>query len=197
MPPVDRARSFRRGCCGVRGRRGGAHRLSSTSVSRLICAGWCRMTGCAKWGAVPLSGVERGPCGPLTVFSRVAPRVVAPVRSPRRAVDCGRLLHRRERPAMSREFARDGDDDDRAGLASRLERVPAPMQPPSAALGVGLHGEGFAVASAFERDAPTRRTALVPGGLDQERAYVAVAGRGDPALPAPLPTGCRPSARPP
>src|SRR5262245_65882204 len=24
---------------------GGAHRLSSTSVSRLICAGWCRMTG--------------------------------------------------------------------------------------------------------------------------------------------------------
>jgi hypothetical protein len=27
---------------------GGAHRLSSTSVSRLICAGWCRMTGCAK-----------------------------------------------------------------------------------------------------------------------------------------------------
>lgn len=35
-----------------------------------------------------MSGVEHGPrCGPLTVFSRVAPRVVAPVRSPRRAVD--------------------------------------------------------------------------------------------------------------
>ena len=27
---------------------GGAHRLSSTAVSRLICAGWCRMTGCAR-----------------------------------------------------------------------------------------------------------------------------------------------------
>ena len=27
---------------------GRAHRLSSTSVSRLICAGWCRMTGCAR-----------------------------------------------------------------------------------------------------------------------------------------------------
>jgi hypothetical protein len=33
---------------------GGAHRLSSTAVSRLICAGWCRMTGCAmvRSGAV-------------------------------------------------------------------------------------------------------------------------------------------------
>jgi hypothetical protein len=30
------------------GSAGGAHRLSSTSVSRLICAGWCRMTGYAK-----------------------------------------------------------------------------------------------------------------------------------------------------
>ena len=33
--------------CGV-GSAGRAHRLSSTSVSRLICAGWCRMTGCAR-----------------------------------------------------------------------------------------------------------------------------------------------------
>jgi hypothetical protein len=30
------------------GSAGGAHWLSSTSVSRLICAGWCRMTGYAK-----------------------------------------------------------------------------------------------------------------------------------------------------
>jgi hypothetical protein len=30
------------------GSAGGAHRLSSTFVSRLICAGWCRMTGCAR-----------------------------------------------------------------------------------------------------------------------------------------------------
>jgi hypothetical protein len=38
---------------------------------------------------VPFSGGERGPCGLLTVFPRVAPRVVAPVRSPRRAVEGG------------------------------------------------------------------------------------------------------------
>ena len=35
---------------------------------------------------MPFSGVERGLLGLLSVFSRVAPRVVAPVRSPRRAV---------------------------------------------------------------------------------------------------------------
>jgi anaerobic selenocysteine-containing dehydrogenase len=33
--------------CGL-GSAGGAHRLSSTFVSRLICAGWCRMTVCAR-----------------------------------------------------------------------------------------------------------------------------------------------------
>jgi hypothetical protein len=35
---------------------------------------------------VPISRVERGRLGLLAVFPRVAPRVVAPVRSPRRAV---------------------------------------------------------------------------------------------------------------
>src|ERR1700758_1086513 len=89
---------------------------------------------------------------------------------------------------MSRELARDGDDDDRARLASALERVPAPVQPPSAALGLRLYRDRLAGASVFERDAPTRRAALVPGGLDQEPAYVAVAGLGDPALAAPLAT---------
>src|SRR5262249_17310949 len=97
-----------------------------------------------------------------------------------------RLLHRRERPAMARQLARDGDPDDRAGLASGLQRVPASVQPPGAAFGLGLNGERFAVASPFERDASTRRAALVPGGLDQEPAYMAVAGLGDPALPPPL-----------
>ena len=40
-----------------------------------------------------------------------------------------RLLHRRERPAVSGELARDGDHDDQAGLASGLERVPASVEP--------------------------------------------------------------------
>src|SRR5205823_10975266 len=98
-----------------------------------------------------LSGVERGPrCGPLTVFSRVAPRVVAPVRSPRRAVERGGY----------------------SIVASAQQ-----------------YDLGFAVASAFERDAQARRPALVPGGLDQQPAHVAVAGLGDRALAAPLPTG--------
>src|SRR5207248_4098033 len=89
-------------------------------------------------------------------------------------------------PAVSGEFAGDSDHHDRAGLASRLERVPARMQPPAAALGLGLHRERLAVASAFERDAPSRRAALVPGGLDQQPADVAVSGLGDRALSAPL-----------
>jgi hypothetical protein len=55
---------------------------------------------------------------------------------------------------VSGEFSSDGDHDDRAGLASALERVPASVQPLGAALGLCLHGERFAVASAFERDAP-------------------------------------------
>jgi hypothetical protein len=44
------------------GSAGGAHRLSSTSVSRLICAGWCRMTGCAmvRSGAVCLASSVAG-----------------------------------------------------------------------------------------------------------------------------------------
>jgi hypothetical protein len=65
----------------------GAHRLSSTFVSRLICAGWCRMTGVCEMrsGAVCLAS-SVALLGLLSVFSRVAPRVVAPVRSPRRAV---------------------------------------------------------------------------------------------------------------
>ena len=88
---------------------------------------------------------------------------------------------------MSGEFARDSDDDDRARLASGLECVPALVQPPSAALSLRLHSERLAVSSALKRDASTRRRALVPGGLDQQPAYVAVAGFGDRALAAPLP----------
>jgi hypothetical protein len=88
---------------------------------------------------------------------------------------------------VSGEFARNRDDDDRPGLASSLERVSAPVQPPAAALGLGLHGERFAGASALERDASTRRRALMPSGLDQQPAYVAVACLGDRALATPLP----------
>jgi hypothetical protein len=52
-----------------------------------------------------------------------------------------RLVHRRECPAVSGEFAGDGDDDDRAGLASSLERVPAFVESAGAAVGLGSHGE--------------------------------------------------------
>ncbi len=100
-----------------------------------------------------------------------------------------RLLHRRERPAVSGELARDRDDDDCAGLASGLERVPACVQPPGAALGLGLDRERLAGASAFERDAPARRAALVPGRLDQKPAYMAVACLGDRALATSLAAG--------
>src|SRR5438445_5411891 len=127
------------------------------------------------------------PLGLLTAFSRVAPRVVAPLRSPRRAVCWWRLPHRRERPAVSGELARDGDHDDRAGLASRLERVPASVQPGGAAVRLGSYGERLACAPAFKRDAQARRAALVPGGLNKEPTRMCVAGLGDRALPTPLP----------
>ena len=88
---------------------------------------------------------------------------------------------------MSGELAGDGDHDDRAGLASCLERVPASVEPAGAAVGLGSQGEGFAFAPAFEGDARARRAALVPGGFDQEPACVRVAGLGDRALAAPFP----------
>jgi hypothetical protein len=133
--------------CGVRVG-GGAHRLSSTSVSRLICAGWCRMTGVRGEERCRSLWRRAWPGGLLAVFSRVAPRVVAPVRSPRRAVWWWRLLHRRECPSVSGEFAGDGDHDHRAGLASALERVPAFVEAAGAAVRLGSHGEGLACASA-------------------------------------------------
>ena len=89
---------------------------------------------------------------------------------------------------MSGELAGDRDDDDRAGFASRFERLPASVKPPGAAFGLGLHSERLAVASTFERDAPAQWATLVPGGLDQEPTHVAVTGLRDRALPAPLPT---------
>ena len=90
---------------------------------------------------------------------------------------------------MAGELARDCDDDDRPGLASGLERLPASVQPPGAALGLGLDRERLASASAFERDAPTGRRALMPGGLDQQPAYMAVACLGDRALATSLAAG--------
>ena len=88
---------------------------------------------------------------------------------------------------MSGEFAGDGDDDDRAGFASALEREPAFVEPAGAAVRLRSQGQRLAGASAFERAAQAQWGALVPGGLDQETTDVRVAGLGDRALPAPLP----------
>ena len=88
---------------------------------------------------------------------------------------------------MPGEFAGDRDHDDRAGLASGFERVPACVEPVAAPFGLGSHSEGLAFASAFESDAQPCRAALVPGGLDQQPTGVRVAGLGDRALTAPLP----------
>src|SRR5712691_5558133 len=126
------------------------------------------------------------PLGLLAVFSRVAPRVVCAgaLSSPSRW--WWRLLHRRECPAVSGELAGDGDHDDRAGFASGLERVPAPVEPAGAAVGLSLYRRWLAVASACEQGADPVRVALVPGGLDQEPTRVRVAGLGDRALAAPF-----------
>ncbi len=88
---------------------------------------------------------------------------------------------------MSGEFAGDGDHDDRAGLASALERLPASVKPAGAPVRLRSHGERLACASAFERDAQARWAALVPSGLDQETTRVRVAGLSDRALAASLP----------
>lgn len=73
-----------------------------------------------------------------------------------------RLVHRCERPALSGELTPDGDDDDnRAWLAAGLERLPASVQPAGASVRLCSHGERLARASALERDASTRRRAVV------------------------------------
>src|SRR5438445_618963 len=88
-------------------------------------------------GAVCLaSSVACWGCSECSLGSLLAS--FAPVRSPRRAVDGWGLLHRRECPVVSGEFAGDRDDDDRAGLASSLEGVPALVQPPTAAFSLCL-----------------------------------------------------------
>src|SRR5215216_7861253 len=122
---------------------------------------------------------------PSVLWGRSSRRCAGALSSPSRWG--WRLLHRRECPAVSGEFAGDGDHDDRAGLASGLERVPASVEPAGAAVGLGSQGERFAFAPALEGDAQPRRAALVPGGFDQETACVRVAGLGDCALAAPLP----------
>ena len=88
---------------------------------------------------------------------------------------------------MSGELAGDRDHDDRAGLASGLEGVPASVEPAAASLGLGSDGEGLACASAFQGDAQAGGAAVVPGGLDQEPTCMSVAGLGDRALAASLP----------
>jgi len=135
---------------------------------------------------VPFSGVERGPvwAAPSVLSGRSSRRCAGALSSPSRCLR--RLLHRRERPAVSGELAGNGHDHDRAGLTAGLERVPASVESAGAPLGLGSHGEGFAFASAFEGDAQPCRAALVPGGLDQQPARVCVAGLGDRALAAPL-----------
>ena len=136
---------------------------------------------------MPLSSVERGRVGAAHSCSsgRSSRRCAGALSSPSR---CGwRLLHRRERPAVSGELARDGDHDDRAGLASGLERVPACVQPAGARGRLGLARR--AACRARRRSSVTlsaERAALVPGGLDQQPAGVRVAGLGDRALAAPL-----------
>jgi hypothetical protein len=111
----------------------------------------------------PLSKVERRPGGLLIAEPRVAPRVVAPERSPRRAVDGAWLLHRRQRPAVSGELARDGDRDDCASFASSFERLPAGVQPSRALIGAGADDCRLALAALLERCARPEWAALVPG----------------------------------
>jgi hypothetical protein len=91
---------------------------------------------------VPFSGVERGPegCSQRSLGSLLA--------SVRRCAFLAEplvtgLVHRRERPAVSGELAGDGDHDDCPRLASGLERVPASVEPSSAAVGLGSPGERF------------------------------------------------------
>jgi hypothetical protein len=86
----------------------------------------------------------------------------------------------------------------RAFLVRRRPRLPSPPAPVlngkegstvrvrQRALNSPQNG-GFCCLIWYNRDAPAGRAALVPGGLDQEPAYIAVAGLGDSALAAPLP----------
>src|SRR3954447_15366709 len=130
--------------------------------------------------SVALVGTARS-----VLSGRSSRRCAGALSSPSRWVK--RLLHRRERPAVAGELAGDRDHDDRAGLASGLERVPASVEPAGAAVRLGSYGERLACTSAFQRDAQARRTTVVPGGLDQQPPRVAVAGLGDRALTTPLP----------
>jgi hypothetical protein len=85
------------------------------------------------------------------------------------------------------EFACDGDRDDRAPLATPLERVPVFMQPPGALIGAGANRCRLALAALRERRALAQRPPLLPGRLDKQPPRVAVAGLDDPAEPPLLP----------
>ena len=77
---------------------------------------------------------------------------------------CGsRLLHRRERPAVAGELARDGDRDDRAPLAASFERFPALVRRRRARVGARAAAAGWPAGAARARaraerlDAAARR----------------------------------------
>src|SRR5581483_2676897 len=101
----------------------------------------------------------------------------------------GAGLHGRERPAVAGEFACDRDRDDRASLATPLERLPATVETARASLGLGTNSGRLSLPAPRQDRALPQRPALVPGGLDEQSAGVAVAGLGDRAELTPLTAG--------
>jgi hypothetical protein len=134
--PVNRAGVSRPAVCGVGCRRGSASAVVDVCVATHMRGlvphdRVCEMRSGADLSrrAWPL-GAARG-----VLSGRSSRRCAGALSSPSRW--WRRLLDRRERPAVSGELARDGDHDDRAGLASGLERVPASVEPAGAAVGLG------------------------------------------------------------
>jgi len=62
-------------------------------------------------------------------------------------------LHRRERPAVAGELARDRDSDDRASFAAVLECVPALVEAACARVGARANSGRLVSPAALERGA--------------------------------------------
>jgi hypothetical protein len=86
---------------------------------------------------------------------------------------------------LQHQLAGDRDDRDRAALVAVIEAGPALVQASVAGLGAVQDRGRLPAGTSGSFPARAQRSAVVPGGLDQQPTGMGVAGLGDPALDPP------------